>query len=385
MTKDSLQDHNLFERLELLNSLLEDDKNKKKLDVKDHNFFKTAHDFILGRLKNTLPTLVQKSDLDNSSNEIQNGTNQLSLFFGNTNVGHANNAKNHIYTALNRIRNLPYPILNEDFDFASEIENFQKVIEESNQDLAHQAIEIKSDLVDIESRIRDRKSEVETLQNVIQKKENELEKLSLDFEKRFDEVRTNLIEEFKKDREKFELDANVTKEHLDNKLSEAQRIVNVIGNIGVTGNFQEIANSHRKGANAWRLVALLFMAGFSGLLIWTLIDLGDSEFDWRKSLIRLIAAAALSYPATYAARESTKHRKLENYNRKIELELASIESFIEILDESKKQEIKEKLAEKYFGATFDHLEDADLKRENDFSISSFERILNAVTKLTGKN
>lgn len=119
-------------------------------------------------------------------------------------------------------------------------------------------------------------------------------------------------------------------------------------------------------------------------MIWTLIDLGGSDFDWRKSIIRLIAAAALSYPATYAARESTKHRKLENYNRKIELELASIESFIEILDESKKQTIKEKLAEKYFGSTLDQFEDGDLKRDNDFSIGSFERVINAVAKLVDK-
>lgn len=123
------------------------------------------------------------------------------------------------------------------------------------------------------------------------------------------------------------------------------------------------------------------MAGLSGLIIWAIIGLGDSEFDWTKSLIRIIAAATLSYLATYASRESSKHRKLENFNRKLELELASIESFIEILPEEKKQSIKEKLAEKYFGSNLDQCEDADLKSDKDFSLQSIERLFKALKTL----
>lgn len=119
---------------------------------------------------------------------------------------------------------------------------------------------------------------------------------------------------------------------------------------------------------------------FSGLLVWTIIDLSADGFNWTKSLIRLIAAAALSYPATYAARESSKHRRLETINRNAELELASINPFIEILPEAKKQAIKEKLVEKYFGNDRNSLAD-NPKEKEELSIGAFEKILNAVSKI----
>lgn len=152
--------------------------------------------------------------------------------------------------------------------------------------------------------------------------------------------------------------------------------------MGVTGNYQNIANSHKSNADFWRIMAIIFMTVFSGLLVWTIIDLSSAGFDWVKSTIRLVAAAALSYPATYAARESSKHRKLETQNRNAELELASINPFIENLSDDKKQIIKEKLAEKYFGnnRNDDFLNEQETEG---LSIPAVERLLNALAKIKG--
>jgi hypothetical protein len=108
------------------------------------------------------------------------------------------------------------------------------------------------------------------------------------------------------------------------------------------------------------------------------------NFDWTKSLIRILAAAALSYPATYAARESNKHRKLEVLNRKAELELTAINPFIELLPEQKKQAIKEKLVEKYFGNSGTLLNDLDSKKGEDISIGSIERLIKILTPFIKK-
>src|SRR5690606_13389957 len=78
------------------------------------------------------------------------------------------------------------------------------------------------------------------------------------------------IDDLKKD---IDTDTSELIENLNTKLKEAKKIVNVIGNVGVTGNYQNIANEHKKTANFWRWVAIGFMAVFSGLLIWTLVDL----------------------------------------------------------------------------------------------------------------
>src|SRR5690606_41547238 len=74
---------------------------------------------------------------------------------------------------------------------------------------------------------------------------------------------------------------------------------------------------------------------------------------------------------------STKHRNLETQNRNLELELASIGPFIELLPEAKKETIKEELVKKYFGQQASiH---SDNKDDNDeVSINGLEKILKAI-------
>ncbi|CAN0605027.1 unnamed protein product, partial [Ectocarpus sp. 12 AP-2014] len=185
------------------------------------------------------------------------------------------------------------------------------------------------------------------LLKLIEGKETEIQNLNSTFQTNFNNIKSEHNQSFENDKKTFRSEIDKSKElfrkeidslksgidtdttqlvkDLETKLEEAKKIVNVIGNVGVTGNYQIIANEHKDSANFWRWVAIGFMSVFSGLLIWTLIDLSADGFDWTKSLIRLIAAAALSYPATYAAKESTKHRKLETLNRTAELELASVD------------------------------------------------------------
>jgi hypothetical protein len=147
--------------------------------------------------------------------------------------------------------------------------------------------------------------------------------------------------------------------------------------VGVTGNYQKIANQHKSSANFFRWVALGFMIVMSGLLIYSIIELSNTDFNLYKSLVRILAAAVLTYPAVYAARESSRHRNLETQNRNLELELASIGPFIELLPEDKKQSIKEGLVNKYFGKST-HLEGDKKDEGDDVSISGLEKILKTI-------
>ncbi|MDF0535853.1 hypothetical protein PY479_16410, partial [Shewanella sp. A32] len=59
--------------------------------------------------------------------------------------------------------------------------------------------------------------------------------------------------------------------------------------------------------------------------------------------------ALLGIPAAYAAKESSKHRELENHNRRAELELASLDPYLEKLPKETKDKVKEELTVKFFG------------------------------------
>jgi hypothetical protein len=66
--------------------------------------------------------------------------------------------------------------------------------------------------------------------------------------------------------------------------------------------------------------------------------------------VRLGITLALAIPATYAARESSGHRKVERATRRLELELASLDPYLEKLPEEMRHEVKKGLSERFFGS-----------------------------------
>lgn len=398
MKPETFENHPFFEKLEQLKTRLAEDECKDNIELERISFFESAVLYVSDRIKLTIPILVQEAEVNALSSEIDAALQQINAFLGNGNVGHLNNATNNLNSALTRTRNFPLPFSKNDFNFSKAVSSFQKTVEEKYQQLEEQSQELENQIAEFEKDLKNKEAEINRLFKQLESKESEIQNLNSNFQTEFTNIKSTATQEYETDRKTFRTEINADritfreeieelKEGIDTdtsgligkletKLVEAKKIVNVIGNVGVTGNYQLIANDHRSSANFWRWVAIGFMTVFSGLLVWTIIDLSSSGFDWTKSLIRLAAAAALSYPATYAARESNKHRKLETANRTAELELSSINPFIEILDEDKKQSIKEKLVEKYFGNNQSH--EVFVGKEEEVSIGGIEKILKAV-------
>lgn len=405
MTADNFKTHPLFEKLSQLDSRLHEPEASEKIDIENLSFFQSCFKYISDRLKTTIPILVQEPELNALSSEIDNALQQINSYLGNNNIGHINNAVNNFNSALNRVRNLPLPFAKGDFDFSKSVAGFEQILKEKYQLVENKKDELEKEIERQRLELTEKDNEVKRLFKLVENKETEIQNLNTQFQTEFTALKTKASQEIETDRDTFRKEIDVDKEtykkevdqlkstidtdtsaiisNLNIKLEEAKKIVNVIGNVGVTGNYQQIANEHKDTANFWRWVTIIFMTAFSVLLIWTIIDLSSEGFDWVKSLIRIIAAAALSYPATYAARESTRHRKLETINRTAELELASLSPFIELLPDAKQQAIREKLVDKYFG---NGNNDVITKSTDDegLSISGFEKILKSVSSLLNK-
>lgn len=402
MTPENFENHNIFDRLNSFKEILAVEDAKEKIDLEKLSFFQTVFSYINQRIKLTVPDLVQAGQLDAISNELYVGVSQINKFLGNNNSGNLTNATNNFYTAINRVNGLPITLAKTDFNFSKKIAEFEKTAINKYKSIENEKENLQGQINKIESDLDSKEKEIKRLLDLIDKKDTEIQNLSSKFKTEFENLISTHNQSFKNnqstfrkeidnsqevyreeiDKLKTEIDTDTTElvDELKTKLSEAEKLVNTIGNVGVTGNYQLIANKHRASANFWRWIAIFFMAVFSFLLVWTIIDLSADGFDWTKSLIRLLAAAALSYPATYASRESSKHRRLETENRNVELELASINPFIEILDDNKKQAIKEKLVEKYFGNDNKNSLNKEVDSEG-LSISALEKIINAIAKL----
>lgn len=397
MTPTEFEKHQVFEKLDQISSRIEEKELRELIGVDSINFFETAIGYLKDRLKLTIPTIVQESELTNISKEIENSLTQINSFVGNKNTGHITNATNHLYTATSRVRNLPLPFAKNDFNFSKNIANFEKITKEKYVLLETENKELKKQFDALTKKLEETDKALENVNTTLKQKELEIQNLNKSFQTNFETIKTSATQNYEQDRKTFRAEFDTSKKtladeverlkseintgtdqiikDLEAKLEEAKKIVGVVSDKAVTGNYQKVANSHKATADVFRGIAIILMIGLSGILIYTIWDISGDTFDWTKSLIRILAAAALSYPATYAARESSKHRKLEVLNRKAELELTAINPFIELLPEPKKQAIKEKLVEKYFGNSGHLLNDLDDKKEEDVSVSSIERII----------
>lgn len=391
MTNTELTTHPVFEKIEQLLNRLDDNEVKEKLEVEKQYFFKIATLFLKDRLNVSLPTLISLAELNSISTEFENALSQINNFIANGNIGHINNAVNNINSAMPYIRNLPIPYHKGDLNFSTAISSFEETIKNKYAETETIQKELEKKITEADKTIIEKETAITKLSENLKLKEKEIADLNNNFQTQFDTKSSDFSKQIADDRSTFrsEIDADKLKiqtetsqiiSDLERKLGDANKLVNAIGNVGVTGNYQIIANQHKKSADNWRYIAIFFMIILSSLLIYSIWKVGDLAYDWHKAIIRIIASAILIYPATYAARESSKHRRLENSNRKSELELAAINPFIEILDENKKQQIKKKLVEKYFGNNTEF----DGEKSENISVDILEKVVKLISDVVKK-
>lgn len=410
MKPNEFENHPVFEKLEKLTVRLSEKEVRDKIEIDKLNFYDSTCKYIKDRLNLTIPVLIPIGELNTLSQELEQGFAQINAFIGNNNAGHLTNAEGNLNSAMNRIKNLPLPFAKSDFNFSKSISNFEQIVKAKYDLIESENVSLTEELKKIKSDLTTKQNEIKQISDLITAKTNEINNITSKFQTDFNNIKSTANQNYENDRKTFrtevtadrntfrteitkdrelfkkeiddkiltiDMDTIETVSNINNKLEEAKRLVSVIGNVGVTGNYQLIANYHKRTANIWRYIAIFFMTVLSGLLIYTIWDIKGANYDWTKSLIRIIAAAALSYPATYAARESSRHRRLETLNRRLELELAALSPFIEMLPDEKKREIKAKLVEKYFGNNDETIESSN-KIDEELSLSGFEKILKAI-------
>ena len=137
---------------------------------------------------------------------------------------------------------------------------------------------------------------------------------------------------------------------LNSKETKAKTILSLIGNDAISGQYRATATKESEAANRWRSGTIAFFV--VGVLIALsafiqhFMNPATPENFWTFAM-RFVTAIAITLPAFYTARESARHRTNADRARTRDLELATLDPFIERL--GNKDEIKAKLVERYFG------------------------------------
>jgi hypothetical protein len=168
---------------------------------------------------------------------------------------------------------------------------------------------------------------------------------------------------------------------LNLKKEQAGTIVQIVGNIGVTGNYQKTAIEESSQANTWRFITLGVFA-IAIVIGWgALLDLTKAPNAWGLALVRMVFAVIVATTAVYTGRESARHRTNADAARRTELELASLGPYLESVSVDKRESLREKLAERYFGnQTQPHIVDPVVSTKDAFALAekAFDVAKNAV-------
>jgi hypothetical protein len=358
------------------------------------------------------PELYSPNTWGNFPAFIQNIKNYAESFRKSRNVSFIQQANDQIDQSLNVLRPLE---LQHSPEIAKALESaagsFQQKMIELLEDVKAKGKESKAEVRTLGQQVEALKAQIQESNQVIQQQKTRLDQAISEHQKQFSsaqekrtsdfaqammvntehasqqqkEFETRFSEAGAKWKNEYELlfrvvskESEAHREFLKKREEEVNKIFGAIGTTAFAGNFKVTADNEAGAANLWRWIALGLMAAMIVVGGYAFYYSIGHETDWRVFAFRLGTVIVLAIPAIYAANESSKHRERERLNRKIHLELASIDAYLVLLPEEQRNRIKSNLAEKFFGVPFIKEKMDEVDKKDLFSLLS--SVLNNLTK-----
>lgn len=359
---------------------------------------------LLFKLKN-IDTIIENIEEELISDDISNDYNSFNSYCNNFLQGNSSYISSMLTTSDSIMKSLlKYIDFNMILNNKSNIKNY---IRNYKYEITKQSSNLENEVSDILSYIKKQKDNIEKenteLNNKIKEVNDRLDNLNnnqidlkhnvdkfIDESKRnIDEIITtkkNSIDELK-DNSKNELmdNFNELSEEYTNKFEELlkniaekdkkiSKLIEIVGDKARIGEYKKNADMSRKERITWQIITIvLFLIAFGLILYVTLTSKDYNKF----TVFKYIVSAILMGAATYTAKQASNSRKDEVYYRKQELELASIDVYLENMNPENREEIKKTLSTKMFGqAQNTYTNKYDDKKG--FSVDDLVKIIEAI-------
>lgn len=135
------------------------------------------------------------------------------------------------------------------------------------------------------------------------------------------------------------------------KQSYVEKLVGVIGNLGVTSGYLRVANQARWALWLWQTLTVAALITLSGLAYMTLGVLEGSHgaFSWEGFAARVLVLVSLGVVAAYSGTQADKFFGEERRNRKLALELEAIGPYLAPLPVEEQNKFRLQVGEQSFG------------------------------------
>jgi len=296
-------------------------------------------------------------------------------------------ANDHSDTLLLTLGQLIIPLTPEDF------QGIRESVASFRQSVGQYTRAVKGEIDGLENQIDPLEGRLSELQSVIDAQRNRLDESIAEFQRQFSEAESNRSErftsaessrdaeyreamtekegtfkglvdsqdqrfntlleasegEFSQLKESLVADSQDTLETLEEHKERAQRLVYIIADTGMAGGYQRVADEERSLARRWQLGTAVSLIGLIISAIVLFISTLYVDISLEVFLARAFVTGTFGVFAGYSARQASRHAEIERYNRRMELEIASIEPYLENLPPDIQNAIKEDFAKKVFG------------------------------------
>ncbi|MYL69235.1 hypothetical protein GLW00_00125 [Halobacillus litoralis] len=383
--------------LELLDEIESDTQNIPTKQLQMLGRIRETLDFTYELLNRIDPWHISLNTLNNLNNPLTNSANELTNYKRNNNEQQLKNVFNNLESLLPFLSQLTIPRSAEDIgeiknsvvkfrqSIGQHLSNLEKEINETHTSFKQN----KDKVIELNSSIDNQKKRIDTIINdfqnqflnaqternekteetikSVQKEFDEIEKnyqMRLDellkgqestfkesleeHETNFDSQSSRYEEEYNALLEKIREQSTSELEQIQDRNKEAEKIVGIISMKGLAHGYQNIANIEGRKASLWNIGSLVSIA----IILWfgyEFIITNEGVMEWTTLVSRTILTGVGLTLFTYCAKQAGNHRFEERRNRKIELELASLDPYLKDLDEEEQKQVKQSLVNKYFG------------------------------------
>ncbi|MBT2736204.1 hypothetical protein [Bacillus sp. ISL-7] len=370
---------NMENVIRILNEI--DSSNNSNTSTKDLQMLGRINDtfsFLKDTLDKADPWLISTNTLDNINSPISNVLSEISNYKSDRNQVHLNNIFSYLENLLVNLSQLVITKTPE------EIEGVRSSIIRFKQSVGQHLSHLEKDAKEASSALTRNTEKLNELTSSIESQKTRIDSIVNEFQSQFLQGQTQRNELFNDFLKGSESEFNDTLESRDNSLKqqlneqsdtfeslidnfkskmqteldqihamnkEAEKIVGIISMKGLAHGYQKIANDEGQKAFWWNIGSLISMVAVIVFgVVFLLMHKG--AFDWTALVSRIVLTGVGITLFTYCAKQATNHRNEERRNRKIELELASLDPYLKDLEPEKQKEVKQTLVNKYFGVEF---------------------------------
>ena len=259
-------------------------------------------------------------------------------------------------------------------------DEFKKIKENDDNELEIISKKQEETQNNINDQIVEFNAKISELQNTIDLKNEELESLKDSYNKTLVDIQQNYENKIMSLESQATDDFDKIKEDISKKDAKISELIGIIGNKANVGEYKTNAYKAHAERVRWQ-IATVVIFGIAFVMM-GLITLLTKDYNIT-TLARYVVSVILLGMSGYTAKQASNQRKDEIYFRKQQLELASIDIYLDDMPDDIKVEIKKELSNKIFGQageTYKNKYDDSSNETIDKISKIIENMANVITK-----